>query len=588
MTAIANYFATLRVNINREDIRNVDKTLSSVEKRFKHFGITTNKELLKLKKGLQGFTLPALKIKSFKFDTLALQRNAQMSLNRAGRLLELPIHNFRIDEGKITKQLQGVMQRAANASRINIRSIQGSSGGSNAYYPKRPPAVAKGIASYGPQMPPTSFLNSDIRDGLAGAGAALLPGRLAMFSGPALAVAAPAAGAYMAQQQSLKLGNEQAEREQQRTALDIAAASPDRKVRDERNKRFFDLSNRLGVEAQSLVDPYSKFLKQMATMGRSYEQGMTLFENMSIGTRGSGGGQQQMERQAFALQQVIGLGHLRAEELNLQLSDSNPAIKKYIIEAWESRTGGNGLEEFQTAMRNRQVSVEDVFKAYENQARNAASRVEEFAGTVKGEQARLANLQFSEQLSRTLSDDVLPSMRKYVEAQSEVYEAMRPFRNMLYDAGAAVLSFNASLLNKSAPTIEKVGRAMDASSIVRDPISYLPAGITPATSIMQLGYLANKHLRFGANDDDDKFISPLKPVRPAWMGKADDIYNVKESIFAPQQTHSTTSVTVGDINLSLVTQATNGPELLKEVQSSIKQELQKTFISALVQSPQKE
>lgn len=577
MTKVASYFASLSFQLDRASMKLVDRQLMQTEKKITSFSKRLQK---KLTLDMKSFVLPELKVKKFEFDPLSLQRNAQTELNRVSRLLTLDIRNFNFDQSKINRQMQGVMQRAANASRINVKTIQGSAGGSNAYFPQT--KVSKAITQYASPHHQSPVMAST-RDALAGAGMALLPGRLAMFSGPALAVAAPIGAGIGIERQAVALGNEQAEREAQRTQLDIASAAPDRATRDKRNKEFFNLSNRLGVEASTLVDPYSKFLKQMQTMGRSYDQGMSLFTNMAVATRGSGGGQQQMERQAYALQQVIGLGHLRSEELNLQLADSNPAIKKYIIEAWEQRTGGKGLEQFQKAMQNRQVSVEDVFKAYENAARDAAGRVDEFASTVKGAQARLANVQFEEQLSRTISDDVIPSMRKYVEAQNELYTAMQPFRNLMYDASAAILSFNANLLKKSAPFINELGKKLDGSSIVRDPLTYLPA-LNPVTSTIQLGYLANKHLMGGEDQSSLTAPSPLIPKGYSWKSQADQFYDITKAI----PTSNTNNVTVGDVNISLSSNATNGQQLADELKFVVRQELKDAVTGALQNYPQLE
>ena len=234
-------------------------------------------------------------------------------------------------------------------------------------------------------------------------------------------------------------------------------------------------------------------------------------------------------------------------------------------------------------MQNRQVSVEDVFKAYENAARNAAGRVDEFASTVKGAQARLANVQFEEQLSRTISDDVIPSMRKYVEAQNELYTAMQPFRNLMYDASAAILSFNANLLKKSAPFVNEVGKKLDGSSIVRDPLTYLPA-LNPVTSTLQLGYLANKHLMGGEDQSSLAAPSPLIPKGYSWKSQADQFYDITKAM--PKS--NTNNVTVGDVNISFSSNATNGQQLADELKFVVRQELKDAVTGALQNYPQLE
>lgn len=516
---VSKYFATLSFRTDVASLRRLDQQLIRQEKALQ-------KQMLRMQKmmtnTMKGFVLPELKVKALSFDTLKMQRDSQTSLNRIGRLLELPIHNVRFDESKITRQLQGVLTRASNASRLNIRSIQGSSGGSNVYIP-RPRATSQAQVIGNAAASAGMGSMGGLRNSLDHATSMMLPGRLAGLSGPALLAAAPFAAAYGVQRGSVSLGNEQAQREAQRTQLDVASGSSSRAARDKANKSFFDLSNKMGVEAEGLVDPYSKFLKQMLTMGRTYEQGFDLFKDMSIATRGAGGGQQQMERQAYALQQIIGLGHLRSEELNLQLADSNPAIKKYIMEAYSSRTGNTGVEAFQKALSKRQVSIEDVLKAYQNAAQAAGGRVEEFASTVQASQARLHNLKFAEQLDRTMSDDVIPAMKEYTEAQRELYEAMKPLRSATYEAAAGVLSFSAALIKGSAPYVNKIGNAMEGSpvlkSIAKNPLTYLPE-INPVASAFKysmIGYRAyqdSQSLPTATQAGADRFQSLQETLRP--------------------------------------------------------------------------
>lgn len=389
---------------------------------------------------------------------------------------------------------------------------------------------------------------------------------------PILAGAAPLAAAVAIQQGSVALGNSQALREMQRTQLDVASGESSRYGRDFANSRFFGLSNQLGVNAESLIEPYAKFMKQMTTMGRTPDQGFDLFRNMSFATRAAGGGQQQMERQAFALQQILGLGHLRAEELNLQLSDANPAIKGYIMREYAKRTGDASGEGFTKALSNRQVSIEDVLNAYRTAAMTGQGRVQELSSTVQADQARLANAMLEEQMARTLTDDVIPSMREYVQAQKEMYEALKPFRDAMYEASASVLSFSAAALNFAAPYLNRVGestRSMPAlNSVVTNPLTYIPEGPLPILTMMKFLGVTNSAVKAGMAG---------APEPDPSLSRVDFLRRAKESFQFNGQQAGTTQVLVQPGAFVISTQATDPEEVGKLTTAWFKRELEQTM-----------
>jgi len=107
---------------------------------------------------------------------------------------------------------------------------------------------------------------------------------------------------------------------------------------------FINLADNLGISAEGQVDSFSRFLKQAKSSGLSTEQGFDLYKNVATATRGNGGTEANIEGQNYALSQILGLGYLRNEELSGQLADQNPAIKKFIMEAFAERTGKTGTE----------------------------------------------------------------------------------------------------------------------------------------------------------------------------------------------------------------------------------------------------
>ena len=377
-----------------------------------------------------------------------------------------------------------------------------------------------------------------------------------------LAALAPVAGAVAVQQGSVALGNSQALRERQRTQLDIASGESSRYGKDFSNKRFFELSNQLGVEAEPMIDPYAKFMKQMLTQGRTTDEAFGIYKDMSIATRSAGLGQVSMERQAYALQQIFGLGYAQGDELYKQLVDSNPTMLGYIEKEYAKQTGKDEST-MKDAVSNREISSQLIIDAYKTAAAAGQGRVAEFSSTVQADQARFTNAQLEEQMSRTLSDEVIPSMREYVKAQKEMYEAMKPFRDALYDAAAEVLSFSASVLKTSAPYVNEAGTTMNVAK-----------GIAP-NSFTLLKLL----MPFGAMPLPDALSIKGPESIPSQSG-IDFLRRSKESFMGGGQTQVMVQPGAFVIN----TQATDAEEVGKFTVHYFQTELQKT----LQANPQKE
>lgn len=293
MAAISSFYAQIGIQTRLQDLRRVDRYLKLLEGKVRKSSTILQKDFSR------NFTLPALTVKKFKFDSLALQRGAQTELNRVGRLLELKVSNVTLDQGRITRQVQNVFTRAASAARLNVRSIAGTSGGANANYPMHLPYVPR-IPPM-PHMPNTQSLGQYASAaGLGGFGGGL-GASLPMVGGPAgLAVAGVAAAGYMGYRQVDKLNQSQTKREAQRIALDVASGSQDREGRDAMNARFLDLSNRLGLNAEESIPSYSQMMKQMSIFMKP-EEAFKLYETMNVANKGSGLTQQQLERQVYAL-----------------------------------------------------------------------------------------------------------------------------------------------------------------------------------------------------------------------------------------------------------------------------------------------
>lgn len=384
-----------------------------------------------------------------------------------------------------------------------------------------------------------------------------------------LAAAAPVAALAAVQQGSVALGNSQALRERQRVQLDIASGESSRYGKDFANKRFFELSNQLGVEAEPMIDPYAKFMKQMLTQGRTVDEAFNIYKDMSIATRSAGLGQVQMERQAYAMQQIFGLGYAQADELNRQLVDANPAMLGYIRKEYAKQTGKDETT-FKDAVSNREITSQLIIDAYKTAAAAGMGRVQEFSSTVQADQARLTNVMLEEQMSRTLSDEVIPSMREYVQAQKEMYEAMKPFRDSMYTAAASVLSFSAAALNFAAPYTKKVGQMTQDSpglqSMLTNPLWLIPDN--PVTMALKYSGIAG-----------DAF-NARKPEAPPTVSGIDFLKRSKESF----QNSNQTQVMVQPGAFVIQTQASDPEEVGKFTVNYFRTELERT----LQANPQKE
>lgn len=279
---VSSFYAQIGIQTRLQDLRRVDRYLKLLEGKVRKTTAILQKDFSK------NFTLPALNVKKFKFDSLALQRGAQTELNRVGRLLELKVSNITLDQGRINRQVSQVLTRASSKARMDIKTVLGTHGGSNIHWP------GAGYSPRLPHMPNTQSLAGGFGGGF-GLGAAL------PMLGPAgIAAGAVLAGGAYAVSKANELRQLTGTRETQRLKLDTAVGD-DAETRSQFRDRFINLSDNLGISAEGQVDSFSRFLKQAKSSGLSAEQGFDLYKNIATATRGNGGGQQQIEGQAYAL-----------------------------------------------------------------------------------------------------------------------------------------------------------------------------------------------------------------------------------------------------------------------------------------------
>ena len=551
---IAKYTVGLNFSLNPRSIRMVDQQIRLMEKKL---ALMTQRMKANFDKS---FALPSLKIKKIELDPLSAQRSIQGDLNRMGRLLELKVGNIRLDQAKINQQVQTTFQRASNQARMNVKTIAGAGGGGNPF-----PAVPR--------------FNTLGAAGLGGGLGASLP----MFGPAGIAAAAVVGtGAYgvskindarrlISQRQLERLQRESSvggSEERRQSAVDV----------------LIDLSNKLGVQAQSQVDGFTRFMKQgQNSMGLTAQRAFDLYSNMGIATRGNGGDQQSIERQSLALTQIGGLGYLRAEELNTQLADSNPAIRSYIIKAWEERTGAKGVEAFLSAMAKRQVSFNDVMRGYELAAKEASGRVKELANTVQGEEARFSNLKFAEELERS-KGPMTAAARQFVESQQKLYTASEPLRDSFYKIATAGTSLAANMVGW-------LGHRIETAPALNNEVSNEQRATAPFSSAMGRGMLSVPDIR-RIRDNQAPFISPLVPESPAWKQAADSFVMPRNLLqqMSGASINSTVTVQPGAINITAhgVSEEKLVGELEGRVQGIFRHEMQSLLSSTKLEYSQKE
>ncbi|MFY1051178.1 tape measure protein [Ectopseudomonas khazarica] len=372
-TPIASYFASIQFRIPQGEIRKVDKHLKGVEKQLTAFQKRINKQLtLDIK-------LPAIKIKAFKIDELALQRNSQMSLNRVSRLLTLPINSFSINQEKLNRQVQTSMQRAANQAKIVTKTVTGNSGGYGVHH----------TGGYANSMGASRYHGMHLGMG-AGMGVAL---------SHYLAPTAMAYGAYRGYN-ALYTGN--ADAVSNRHAITNVVSDPNASYEENtaRGKQAFDYlyseSNRLGLDAKGQAEGYQKILASGQASGLSLEQSQRLFTQLSEHATVMHLDTQKQQRLGLSISQMLAKGQVMAEELKGQAGEASSTLPSYFAKAWAEQTksnlkGAEAMGALMKAMERGEVKSAIALKALELAAKDAQPGLARSTQTSAAEANRARN-----------------------------------------------------------------------------------------------------------------------------------------------------------------------------------------------------
>lgn len=145
-------------------------------------------------------------------------------------------------------------------------------------------------------------------------------------------------------------------------------------------------------------------------------------------------------------------------------------------------------------------------------AKEASGRVKELANTVQGEEARLANARFAEELERS-KGPMTDAARRFVESQQKLFEASEPLRDSFYKVAAAGTSLAADMVGWLSTRLQ-------TAPALNNEVSNEQRATAPFSSAMGRGMLSVPDIR-RIRDNQAPFISPLVPESPAWKQAAD-------------------------------------------------------------------
>jgi len=500
--AIVKYFAALQFKVDQRSLKQLDNSLNQTEKKLQAFSKKSNKLLTD---AFKSFTLPPMVIKKIQIDPLQLQRSVQMSLNKTARLVELPISRFNVDEAKLQSQLKNIFQRSMNANRLNLRTIQGSSGGGN-YYGGIHAKQKQQIANYAspshipmPNMINPSVARLALGGGLGGGIGAM--GTVGTVAGAGVGIVA--GGAVAGWNGARNLGQDQATKEGLRAQLDSASGQKTRLGMDMQNKRYFDLANQTGNDAADSLPAYKMLMKGLTAQGLKTNEAFDLYKNISLYAKGSGATNEQLSNASYAVNQAVGKQFLSREEYSTQILDALPSFSKFIKQSYANASGKKDNASFEKALTNKQITIDMMKEAFRLAAQSTSGNVATLSNTVEADQARFRNAQLEEQMARTLSDDVIPGMKNYTQAQTELYQSMAPLRSQMYDLSAGILNFSAAVMRSSVPFAKWLGEKGAPDTSIK---SHNEAPTSSASNWGGAGPMQQE--RYGMFANRDKALGP--------------------------------------------------------------------------------
>lgn len=452
---VASYFASIGFSLNKQSVKAVENQMRQVERAFTGFSQRMSKIL--------EIQIPALKVKKFTFDTLSLQRGAQTELNRIGRLIELPVSKLKLDEARIQNQFQNVFQRAANASRLNIRTIAGTGGGGNAY-------DGVGAKNFSGVTSPLNALPIGVPSLAAGGALAALTMAVNSLSERMMATQARVSG-------NQQFGN----------VLEQAGGK-DPASREFVKTEYLRISDKYGttVDNESAKDFRTFVMAQMAR-GMTARQSTGLFETQQAAFRGAGMSREEIRRTGLQLQQVRAKTQGDREDLNT-FSEAAPLLVEPIRRSWAERNKykGNNLErDFRASTTEGNLKAVDFENGIQLFVRENAAAIQRQSDSIDAAATRLASRQFVQQQGLDQNPELIGSINERIKSEMALNEAMKPLRETAIKVDTALNKLASSFLNNvfgQGQSTQEAGQRVEMLSPDKaaiDPFALTGATITP-------------------------------------------------------------------------------------------------------------
>lgn len=540
---MAEFFATLGFNINKADIKKVDKQLDILEMRARRlseeslsnirvnisrFGFSDNFNT-RLRKALearmkvatkQAFN-PEVKFAKIHVPVTGIRfspdfntklhnalKNRMRVASTKGISPQIELNKFDVDRQELLREMRDAVRYVEQNLRVNIRSsinrpaVGGAAGGGQ--------AGGGGISRFG-----------------AGMGAGAAAGNLGRGFIPGLGVA---------------FGVSQMNRlNQQLIGQDLAATAVfgGEEKGQEQLSWLRDLGNQIGFDYRSQANPYLKMQASAQTAGMDNAVAQDIFQSMAEYGRVMGLDDEAMKGSMRAVEQMLNKGQVYAEELKMQLAERFPAAIQLMAEA----VAGGDTEKLMKMMEEGEIrSLEALPKFAKILARQArvGGALTEAMKTSLAEQMRFNNtfndlvMEFSDAgfekgqagIFRTMAtffEEMLPLLRGFGESWKYVEGVLRVPLGLLVDLSTGIEKLS-----------EKIDVSKGAIIGLGTIFSLLLFPLTRTFTIISFGLLLLEDFTAfltGRGSAIGKFFKKLEETDPEFFKELESLFtNIKELI----------------------------------------------------------
>ncbi len=572
MTQISSYYSSIGFRIDNASIKRVDQQMKMMEQKLR-------KQSLRFKKLMnEAFNqknMPAIKFKAFSFDTLQLQKSAQIALNKTSRLVRMQISNFEIDQAALNRKMQTSIQRAANQAKVSTKFITGNSGGYGVFNANKPALSTRFAANSYPSIPKQNAFGYGAVSGIS-AGSMLLGGPTLLGTGAAYASLAGTRALYAGNQDAVSA----------RHLITNVAADP--RLSKEENvsrgkqsfKYLYDESNRLGLNAKENADTYAKLLAGAMAAGNSLPTSQKMFSQVSEHATVMHLNNENTKRLSVAIAQIFSKGQVMAEELKGQIGDASPTFPSFVAKAWAERTksglsGGKAMGALMEAMKDGQVKSDVMLRALELASTSARPGLVLSTQTSQAEANRIANTR-SLTMQQASIEGVEDGFYRVNKAIGVFAKDLAPYAQAMSVSFAQSLGAFAdfSLGIRGIAQGEAGAKHVTLKAAQELPYGYL-SQLNPVTAATYWSFKAAKAFGAGEREDNigNSFISPLKQSGiKEWQTSASQMKdNAISSLMNSRSTtnNNTSQVTISPGAFVINSQATDAESLARDLEPHI-------------------